>query len=85
MLMNERGVREHIAAATAALNQPGGGRARLWQSKPIKAINPCLLPRLRGEGSVGLAGRQNHDDLAAFEARFLLDLGDFRGVDLDPV
>jgi hypothetical protein len=82
---NERCVREHIAAATAALNQPGGGRARLWQSKPIKAINPCLLPRLRGKGSVGLAGRQNHDDLAAFEARFLLDLGDFRGVDLDPV
>jgi len=23
---NERGVREHIAAATAALNQPGGGK-----------------------------------------------------------
>src|SRR3984885_10472445 len=61
------------------------GRARLWQSKPIKAINPCLLPPLAGEGSVGLAGRQNHDDLAAFEARFLLDFGDFRGVDLDPV
>src|SRR5580658_3367749 len=35
---NERGVREHVAAATAALDQPGGGRARLWQSKPIKAI-----------------------------------------------
>jgi len=26
MLINERGVREHIAAATAALNQPGGGK-----------------------------------------------------------
>jgi hypothetical protein len=26
MLINERCVREHIAAATAALNQPGGGK-----------------------------------------------------------
>jgi hypothetical protein len=26
MLINERGVREHIAAATAALNQPGDGK-----------------------------------------------------------
>src|SRR5581483_9124474 len=28
---------EHIAAATAALNQPGDGRARLWQRPPEMA------------------------------------------------
>src|SRR3984957_6191745 len=58
----------------------GYGRAnRLRQSTRASS------PPLAGEGSVGLAGRQNHDDLAAFESRFLLDFGDFRGVDLDPV
>src|ERR1700735_3426781 len=58
----------------------GYGRAnRLTQS--TRGSSPCL----RGRWSVGLAGGQNQDDLAAFEARFLLDLGDFRGVDLDPV
>ncbi len=31
MLINERVCLEHITAATAALDQPGGGRARLWQ------------------------------------------------------
>ncbi len=32
-----------------------------------------------------LTRRQNHNDLAALEARFLLDLGDLRGVALDAV
>jgi len=33
-------VREHIAAATAALVQPGGGRAGLWQTAMPNAISP---------------------------------------------
>ena len=31
------------------------------------------------------AGRKDHDDLAAFEARFGFDLGDFDRIRLDPV
>jgi hypothetical protein len=33
MLEIELIVREHVVAATAALNQPGGARAGLWQSR----------------------------------------------------
>jgi len=35
----ERIVREHVTAATAALVQPGGGRAALWQTAPPNAIS----------------------------------------------
>ncbi len=90
-------MREHIAAATAALNQPGGGKGAVM-AEQAKLGNRRVRPKgdqgrslgvlflfAAGEGAVGLPRRQNHDHLAALEARFLLDLGDFRGVDLDPV
>ena len=44
-----------------------------------------LMRRRSGSNDAALARRQNHDHLAAFEARFLLDFGDLCGVDLDPV
>ena len=85
MLINERGVREHIAAATAALNQPGGGKGAVMAEQADYGNQPVLASPLVGRVECGLARRQHHDHLAAFEARFLLDLGDLRGIDLDPV
>jgi hypothetical protein len=34
MLEIELIVREHVVAATAALNQPGDAKAALWQNRP---------------------------------------------------
>jgi hypothetical protein len=43
---------EHVAAATAALNQPGGGRAGLWQSEPFLAM-AAEARNHRGAGTFG--------------------------------
>ena len=40
---------EHFVAATAALDQPGGERAALWQSQPEFAN----LPAITGRGGLG--------------------------------
>ena len=45
----------------------------------------CQQPDSLASIALNLPGRQNHHDLAAFEARLLLDLGKFGGVFLDAV
>ena len=57
--------------------------------KPMAAKSQAAAVGYRDAGAIcfrlRLARRQNHDDLAAFEARLLLDFGDFGGIALDAV
>ena len=81
---------EHVAPprqpliSRAARGRGYGRGCRLWQwQKEGRAAR-----ELSGEEvwrRAGLARRQNHDDLAAFEARLLLDLGELRCVALDAI
>src|SRR6476619_2066899 len=87
MLMNERCVLE-ARRRHGSPYQPGGGRARLWQSRPLLAMgggrNAPAAGARRSEAPL-LARREYHDHLAALEARLLLDFGDLRRIAFHPV